>query len=178
MPFFNAWEFGGKFPDILTDPWSASRRATCTRTRGACSSRIIRERWLTARGVIGLFPRTASMTTTSRCTRRIAHARAHAPAFPAPAEGQAGRPAALRARGLHRAEGFGASRLHRRLRGDRRHRHRAAPRASSSSARRLSSIMLKALADRLAEAFAERCTSACVASSGATRPRSAETTTS
>src|SRR6185436_7038754 len=42
MPFFNAWEFGGKFPDILTD--------------AKVGKQAIRERWLTARGVIGLFP--------------------------------------------------------------------------------------------------------------------------
>ena len=39
MPFFNAWEFAGKFPghpDAI--PWSARRPATCMRTRRACSS--------------------------------------------------------------------------------------------------------------------------------------------
>jgi 5-methyltetrahydrofolate--homocysteine methyltransferase len=50
MPFFNAWEFAGKFPDILTDPVADARRMLKT---------LIAERWLSVRAVIGLFPANA-----------------------------------------------------------------------------------------------------------------------
>ena len=33
MPFFNAWEFSGKFPDILNDPRKGLRRENFTMTR-------------------------------------------------------------------------------------------------------------------------------------------------
>src|SRR5690606_19601675 len=56
MPFFNAWEFHGKFPDILQDPASgeAARNLYADATR--LLDRIVAERWLTARAVIGFFP--------------------------------------------------------------------------------------------------------------------------
>jgi 5-methyltetrahydrofolate--homocysteine methyltransferase len=56
MPFFNAWEFAGKFPDILTDP--AVGEATCNLYADArrMLKTLITERWVKARGVIGIFP--------------------------------------------------------------------------------------------------------------------------
>jgi 5-methyltetrahydrofolate--homocysteine methyltransferase len=56
MPFFNAWEFAGKFPDVLTDP--AVGEATCNLYADArrMLKTLIAERWVKARGVIGLFP--------------------------------------------------------------------------------------------------------------------------
>jgi 5-methyltetrahydrofolate--homocysteine methyltransferase len=56
MPFFNAWEFGGKFPDILTDPVIGEQVSGLYADARRMLKQIIRERWLTARGVIGLFP--------------------------------------------------------------------------------------------------------------------------
>jgi 5-methyltetrahydrofolate--homocysteine methyltransferase len=56
MPFFNAWEFGGKFPDILTDP--VVGEATCNLYADArrMLKTLIAQRWVKARAVIGLFP--------------------------------------------------------------------------------------------------------------------------
>jgi 5-methyltetrahydrofolate--homocysteine methyltransferase len=56
MPFFNAWEFAGKFPDILTDP--VVGEATCNLYADArrMLKTLIAERWVRARGVIGIFP--------------------------------------------------------------------------------------------------------------------------
>ena len=56
MPFFNAWEFGGKFPDILTDP--VVGEATCNLYADArrMLKSIIAERWVRASGVLGIFP--------------------------------------------------------------------------------------------------------------------------
>jgi 5-methyltetrahydrofolate--homocysteine methyltransferase len=56
MPFFNAWEFGGKFPDILTDPNIGEQASNLYADARRMLKQMVRERWLTARGVIGLFP--------------------------------------------------------------------------------------------------------------------------
>ena len=57
MPFFNAWEFAGKFPGHLcATRWWARRRAACMRMRRACCRQLVREKWLRARAVVGFFP--------------------------------------------------------------------------------------------------------------------------
>jgi 5-methyltetrahydrofolate--homocysteine methyltransferase len=56
MPFFNAWEFSGKFPDILTDPIVGDQVSTLYADARRMLKQIVRERWLTARAVFGLFP--------------------------------------------------------------------------------------------------------------------------
>jgi 5-methyltetrahydrofolate--homocysteine methyltransferase len=56
MPFFNAWEFAGKFPDILTDPIVGEQASNLYADARRMLKQLIRERWLTAKGVIGLFP--------------------------------------------------------------------------------------------------------------------------
>jgi 5-methyltetrahydrofolate--homocysteine methyltransferase len=56
MPFFNAWEFAGKFPDILTDPVVGDQASTLYADARRMLKQIVRERWLTARAVFGLFP--------------------------------------------------------------------------------------------------------------------------
>src|SRR5690606_26572225 len=56
MPFFNAWEFGGKFPDILTDSKVGEAASSLYADARRMLKQIIAEKWLTARAVIGLFP--------------------------------------------------------------------------------------------------------------------------
>ena len=56
MPFFNAWEFHGKFPAILEDAVVGSAASSLYRDAQAMLERIVRERWLTARGVLGFWP--------------------------------------------------------------------------------------------------------------------------
>ena len=55
-PFFQAWELAGKFPAILTDVVVGAQASELYRDARAMLDRIIRERWLTARGVFGLWP--------------------------------------------------------------------------------------------------------------------------
>jgi 5-methyltetrahydrofolate--homocysteine methyltransferase len=55
MPFFNAWEFHGKFPDILTDAVVGEAASSLWHDAQAMLAKIIAERWITARAVIGLF---------------------------------------------------------------------------------------------------------------------------
>jgi 5-methyltetrahydrofolate--homocysteine methyltransferase len=56
MPFFNAWEFHGKFPQILTDPVVGEAASSLYRDARAMLERIVTEEWLQVRAVIGLFP--------------------------------------------------------------------------------------------------------------------------
>ncbi|MGD9386853.1 MAG: methionine synthase [Gammaproteobacteria bacterium] len=56
MPFFNAWEFSGRFPAILEDPERGEAASALYADAQEMLAQIIEERWLTARGVVGLFP--------------------------------------------------------------------------------------------------------------------------
>jgi len=56
MPFFNAWEFAGKFPDILTDPVIGEAASSLYADAREMLDQLIRERWLRARAVVGFFP--------------------------------------------------------------------------------------------------------------------------
>lgn len=55
-PFFNAWELAGKFPAILTDEVVGTQASELYRDAQAMLDRIVAEKWLTARGVIGFWP--------------------------------------------------------------------------------------------------------------------------
>ena len=59
QPFFNAWEMKGSFPDILEDPESGETARKLYEDAQTMLDRIIEERWLTAKGVVGLFPANA-----------------------------------------------------------------------------------------------------------------------
>ncbi|MDX6255246.1 MAG: 5-methyltetrahydrofolate--homocysteine methyltransferase [Frankiales bacterium] len=56
QPFFNAWELKGRFPDILNNPASGEAARKLWEDGQAMLDRLIEERWLTASGVVGLFP--------------------------------------------------------------------------------------------------------------------------
>jgi len=56
MPFFNAWEFHGKFPQILTDATVGEATTSLFDDATAMLDRIIEEQWLRARAVIGFYP--------------------------------------------------------------------------------------------------------------------------
>lgn len=56
QPFFNAWEMKGRFPDILNNPATREAAAPLYRDARAMLDRVVEERWLTARGVYGFFP--------------------------------------------------------------------------------------------------------------------------
>lgn len=59
QPFFNAWELKGSFPDILNNPATGEVARKLYEEAQAMLDRIIEEKWLTAKGVIGLFPANA-----------------------------------------------------------------------------------------------------------------------
>jgi 5-methyltetrahydrofolate--homocysteine methyltransferase len=59
QPFFNAWEMKGSFPDILNNPASGPTARKLYDDALAMIDQLIEEKWLTANGVIGLFPANA-----------------------------------------------------------------------------------------------------------------------
>ena len=56
QPFFNAWEMKGRYPDILNNPVSGEAARRLWDDAQAMLDRIIEERWLQPAGVVGLFP--------------------------------------------------------------------------------------------------------------------------
>jgi 5-methyltetrahydrofolate--homocysteine methyltransferase len=56
MPFFNAWEFAGKFPDILTDPVIGESASSLYADAQRMLKTLVGEKWLEARAVVGFFP--------------------------------------------------------------------------------------------------------------------------
>lgn len=55
-PFFRAWELHGHYPEILTDKVVGVEAQKLFADGQAMLKKIIDEKWLTAKGVIGLFP--------------------------------------------------------------------------------------------------------------------------
>ena len=56
MPFFNAWEFHGKFPAILDDEHVGEAASTLHNDALHMLERVMDESWLAARAVIGFYP--------------------------------------------------------------------------------------------------------------------------
>ncbi|MDH3847353.1 MAG: methionine synthase [Gammaproteobacteria bacterium] len=56
MPFFNAWEFHGKYPAILSDATVGEAATALHDDARTMLEKIVREEWLQARAVLGLFP--------------------------------------------------------------------------------------------------------------------------
>jgi 5-methyltetrahydrofolate--homocysteine methyltransferase len=157
QPFFSAWEMRGRFPDLLHNPVSGEAARRLYEDAQVMLDRVVEEKWLRASGVFGLFPanqvdgddievytdesRSAVLTTLHQLRQqtegRDGAARKSLADFVAP-----------RATGLRDyvgafavTAGLGAA--------DR----TAAFRKANDD---YSAILLESLADRLAEAFAER----------------------
>ena len=56
VPFFNAWELAGRYPAILSDEIVGEHATSLFNDAQTMLKRIVEEKWLTARAVIGLFP--------------------------------------------------------------------------------------------------------------------------
>jgi 5-methyltetrahydrofolate--homocysteine methyltransferase len=54
-PFFSAWEMNAKFPEIFDDPVFGQEARKLYADAQAMLARIVEERWLTARGIVGMF---------------------------------------------------------------------------------------------------------------------------
>ena len=55
-PFFHAWELAGKYPKILNDEVVGEEATTLFADAQKMLKQIVDEKWLSARGVIGFFP--------------------------------------------------------------------------------------------------------------------------
>ena len=155
-PFFSTWELKGRYPAILNDEVVGESARALYADAQVMLDQLIAERWLTARGVIGLWPANRLgtddielFTDESRSTRLAVchHLRQQRAA-------DAGRPQlcladfiAPRDAGVDYLGGFAVTT------GIGIDAHVQRFEAANDD---YSSIMLKALADRLAEAFAER----------------------
>ncbi len=56
MPFFNAWEFAGRFPDILTDKVIGEAASNLYADARRMLRELVKGRWLGIRAVVGVFP--------------------------------------------------------------------------------------------------------------------------
>ena len=156
QPFFISWEMKGRYPDLLNNPASGEAARRLFADANEMLDRIIAEKWLTANGVIGFFPANAvgddievyTDETRSMVLQRLCHLRQQN-------EHRAGVPnrcladyVAPKATGLHDyIGGFAVT-------------------AGLGSAEKVAefkkahddynAILLESVADRLAEAFAER----------------------
>ncbi len=155
-PFFKVWELAGSYPGILEDPVVGSEASRLFDDAQAMLQRIVRERWLRARAIVGLFPANAvgdDLELYRDDERRSLRLRLHH--LRQQAQKPPGRPnqsladfVAPRETGLSDylgafvvTAGIGLEEVVRRFEAD----HDD-----------YNAILLKALADRLAEAFAER----------------------
>jgi len=156
MPFFNAWEFAGKFPDILTDPIVGEAASNLYADARRMLKQMIAGRWTRASAVIGFFPANSvdddievyADESRSAVLQRLHHLRQQKPK-------PAGQPhyaladfVAPRESGVQ--DWIGAFAVTAGLGLDDKVREYEARHDDYGA------IMLKALADRLAEALAER----------------------
>ncbi|MBS7456326.1 methionine synthase [Coralloluteibacterium stylophorae] len=58
-PFFNAWELAGRYPQILEDEIVGAQATELFADAQAMLARIVGEKWLQARAVVGLWPASA-----------------------------------------------------------------------------------------------------------------------
>ena len=155
-PFFQAWEMPGRYPDLLADPRSGPQATVLHRDALGLLERIRREGLLRARGVVGIFPAAADgddLVVYADESRRAERARL--PMMRQQRRGRSGETNLCLADFVAPAGGgvpdwIGMFAL---TAG-----HGAAELAAGFEAAHddYSAILAKALADRLAEAFAER----------------------
>src|SRR5262249_11077628 len=58
-PFFQTWEMKGRYPDILNDPRAGAAARSLFDDAQAMLKRVVAEKWLTARAVVGFWPANA-----------------------------------------------------------------------------------------------------------------------
>jgi 5-methyltetrahydrofolate--homocysteine methyltransferase len=71
QPFFIAWELHGKFPQILSDEKVGTEATKLYNDAQALLKQIINEKWLTAKGVIGFWPATSNGKDTITVTDEL-----------------------------------------------------------------------------------------------------------
>ena len=155
-PFFQTWELAGRYPKILQDQIVGEAARNLFADAQAMLARIIEEKWLQANAVVGLFPASSVGDDVEVYADESRTRRADDVPLPAPADGQARRsrqPLPGRSGRAERSSGvkdyIGCFAVTAGI--------GIEPRVEAYEAKHddYNAIMLKALADRLAEAFAE-----------------------
>ena len=156
MPFFNAWEFHGKFPQILEDATVGEAASSLFSDAMAMLDKIIDEKWLQARAVVGFHAANSLdhddvLVYADEQRNDIAHRLVHLRQQRAKAEGQSQSCLAdyVAPAGIGYADYIGAFAVTAGI-GIDEHVERFEKDHDDYNA-----IVLKALADRLAEALAE-----------------------
>ncbi|MDD3651880.1 methionine synthase [Immundisolibacter sp.] len=155
-PFFQAWELAGRYPKILDDAIVGEQARQLFADAKAMLARIVDERWLRARAVIGLFPANAIgddialYTDTTRQTVRASLHHLRQQQEKPPGVPNLCLADYLAPQGSGVADWLGAFACTAGIGID---EHVARFEAAHDD---YSAILLKALADRLAEALAER----------------------
>jgi 5-methyltetrahydrofolate--homocysteine methyltransferase len=155
-PFFITWELNGRYPQILDHPEMGERARELLADARAMLDTIVREKWLVARGAWGFFPAASAgddIEVYADERRAAVAARIHT--LRQQSEREAGRPYLALAdyvapKGAGRPDTIGAFAVTAGI--------GAAERVARFKAGNddYNAILLEALADRLAEAFAEK----------------------
>jgi 5-methyltetrahydrofolate--homocysteine methyltransferase len=144
-PFFQSWELAGRYPQILDDAVVGAQARELFNDAQKMLDRIIAEKWLTAKAVVGIWPANSVGddvelyrgesgrewgigSSRSYIRQLFPFPIPHSPfpaSFPPPASRKTRRTPGLLPCRFHRAEGQRRTRLDRRVRGHRRARHRA-----------------------------------------------------
>jgi 5-methyltetrahydrofolate--homocysteine methyltransferase len=156
QPFFIAWELKGRYPDLLNNPASGEAARKLWADAQAMLDRVIAEKWLGASGVVGLFPASAvgddlevyADETRARVAARLHCLRQQSEHRPGVPHRSLADYVAPKDTGLH--DYVGAFAVTAGL--------GCAEKAAHFKQQNddYSAILLESLADRLAEAFAER----------------------
>jgi len=154
MPFFNAWEFHGKFPQILDDATVGEAATSLFNDATAMLDQIVDEKWLKARAVLGFHPANSHehddlLVYANEQREEVVHRLVHLRQQRAKAEGHAQSCLADYVAPAGCADFIGAFAVTAGI-GIDEHVERFERAHDDYSA-----IVLKALADRLAEALAE-----------------------
>ncbi len=148
-PFFNTWELAGQYPNILQDAVVGQQATQLFADAQAMLKKIVDEKWLTARGVIGIWQANSVADDIHLANGKILHC------LRQQADKPPGRPNMCMAdfiapKSSKKTDYIGAFAVQ--TGGDIDARVKAFEAAFDD----YNAIMLKALADRLAESFAER----------------------
>jgi 5-methyltetrahydrofolate--homocysteine methyltransferase len=157
QPFFNAWELKGRYPDILNSPSAGEAARKLWEDAQRMLDQLVKQRWLTAAGVFGLFPANTvddddievyadeTRTTVRATLRQLRQQSEHRPGVPHRSLADFVAPAETGLRDYVGAfavtAGLGGS---------------AKIAEFKAELDDYSAILLESIADRLAEAFAER----------------------
>ena len=77
-PFFSSWGLAGKFPDILTDEVVGEQATVLYNEARVMLDKMVKEQWIGAKAVIGFWPATGDSATDTITVERDEHPRAAA----------------------------------------------------------------------------------------------------